>query len=40
MTMKGWIYTRVGKVTNVNERVKLANDNERMDLSYGCKSGQ
>jgi hypothetical protein len=31
MTMKGWIYPRVGKV---------ANDNEKMDLSQGWKSGQ
>ncbi len=31
MTRKGWIYPML---------VKVADNNERMDLSYGCKSGQ
>jgi hypothetical protein len=31
MTMKGWIYPMVVKVTN---------NNERMDLSHGWKSDQ
>jgi hypothetical protein len=31
MTMKGWIFPLV---------VKVAKNNERMDLSYGWKSGQ